>query len=113
MTRVGRRSATSEGSIRVLRRRLRQHPLVSSFSTPPPGSISKPSANSKSRALRTRKERVIDMLSTPLPTSRRLSMLYDADPLRREKQQEKLRLQSVPHVRQRAGLQLLSHLGDR
>lgn len=70
-----------------------------------------PSHHLQVRGSRTRKARVIDMLSTPLPTSRRLSMLYDADPLRREKQQEKLRLQSVPLARQRAGLQLLSRFG--
>lgn len=31
-------------------------------------------------AFRTRKERVVDSLVTPLPTTRLLSLLYDADP---------------------------------
>jgi hypothetical protein len=52
---------------------------------------------------------VIDMLSTPLPTYPSLIWCYVLlmqTLAEKEKQQIKLRLQSVPHVRQRAGLQL-------
>lgn len=68
---------------------MRQHPLLSSFSNPPPGSISPPSGLRQFETPRTRKARVIDMLSTPLPYLPSLICIICCRPLRRKRSNKK------------------------